>query len=273
MFSVPAKFSVPTEPNLAQTWWDRIVAGFTHAPIPHVTGTELVLVILLAVAVSLPRATWRYFGLLATVTHELGHAFAALTDRPAARRHPAGPGPLRHHHDVQPEPVPRRLVHVLGLPGPGRRWRGHGVVRCQRLGPGRHVGGHPGAAGFVPLPSQRRRHPHYRRRRAGRRVSWSCSCRPAFNGHVMIVLGLALLVAAVRDLGKAGQRPPAAPRTACSTSDAYLLCPGHLRSRRRLDRALRRGGGRCAWWFAWQPMALIVGACWVRPCRRLRLGP
>ncbi|HET9348709.1 MAG TPA: M50 family metallopeptidase, partial [Arthrobacter sp.] len=64
--------------NAAETWWTRIVAGFTHSPVPHVTGTELALVILLAVALSLPRVTWRYFGLLATVTHELGHAFAAL---------------------------------------------------------------------------------------------------------------------------------------------------------------------------------------------------
>src|SRR4051812_263893 len=66
------------EPNLAQTWWDRILAGFTHAPSPHVTTTELVVVILLAVAVSLPRLTWRYFGLLPPVPPDPGPAFAAL---------------------------------------------------------------------------------------------------------------------------------------------------------------------------------------------------
>ena len=43
--------------NAAETWWNRIAAGFTQSPVPHVTDTELALVILLAVALALPRGT------------------------------------------------------------------------------------------------------------------------------------------------------------------------------------------------------------------------
>ena len=40
--------------------------------------TEAALILLAAAALSIPNATWRYFGLFSTVVHELGHAFAAL---------------------------------------------------------------------------------------------------------------------------------------------------------------------------------------------------
>lgn len=36
------------------------------------------LILAAALAVSVPRASWRFFGLFVTVVHELGHAFAAL---------------------------------------------------------------------------------------------------------------------------------------------------------------------------------------------------
>ncbi|GAA4368644.1 M50 family metallopeptidase [Paeniglutamicibacter cryotolerans] len=59
-------------------WWDAVLAGFgrgesLQAPLPVLLG-------LLAVAavVSVPRASWRWFGLYVTFVHELGHAFAAL---------------------------------------------------------------------------------------------------------------------------------------------------------------------------------------------------
>src|SRR6478609_12185679 len=65
-------------PSLPEQWWDRVVAGFTQTAVPAVSVTELLAVVLIAAVLSLPRLTWRYFGLLATVTHELGHAFAAL---------------------------------------------------------------------------------------------------------------------------------------------------------------------------------------------------
>lgn len=51
-----------------------MAAGFTQTAVPAVSVTELLAVVLIAAALSVPNATWRYFGLLATVTHELGHA-------------------------------------------------------------------------------------------------------------------------------------------------------------------------------------------------------
>lgn len=46
---------------------------------PLALSTPLVLGILAAAAaLSIPRATWQYFGLFSTLVHELGHAFAAV---------------------------------------------------------------------------------------------------------------------------------------------------------------------------------------------------
>lgn len=60
-------------------WWDAILDGFTRAePLtldPHV----IALVVAAAVVLSIPRLTWRWFGLYVTYVHELGHALAALT--------------------------------------------------------------------------------------------------------------------------------------------------------------------------------------------------
>lgn len=64
--------------ELTGMWWDRIVSGFTQAAVPDVTVTELVLILLAAAALAVPPLTWKYFGLFTTVVHELGHAFAAL---------------------------------------------------------------------------------------------------------------------------------------------------------------------------------------------------
>ena len=59
-------------------WWSKIAAGFQHGAPLDASGTVLLLILAAAVVVSVPRATWRYFGLFVTVVHELGHAFAAL---------------------------------------------------------------------------------------------------------------------------------------------------------------------------------------------------
>jgi hypothetical protein len=79
---------------------------------------------------------------------------------------------------------------------------------------------------------------------------------PEFNGHVMIVLGLALLVAAVRDLGKLAN-VHLRRRDRLATSDAYLLyratsVPAVVWI--ILFAAVVAG----AWWFAWQPMAQVI---------------
>jgi hypothetical protein len=64
--------------NFALQWWDRILAGFARGEPLHPSGAVLAAIVAAAVILSVPRATWRYFGLFVTVVHELGHAFAAL---------------------------------------------------------------------------------------------------------------------------------------------------------------------------------------------------
>ncbi|WP_427131687.1 M50 family metallopeptidase [Pseudarthrobacter sp. S9] len=247
----------PATDNLAETWWSRIIAGFAHSPSPHVTSTELAVVILLAVALSLPRATWRYFGLLATVAHELGHAFAALM---TGQR--LGGIRLGLDHSGTTTTYSRgRLPAVWstfwGYPVPAVV--GAAMVWCGFSGWGpaaMSVGTLVLLASFLFL-----------RNGIGLLITAAAVLAavllvvfvPAeFNGHVVIVLGLALLVAAVRDLGKLANLH-LRHRDRLSTSDAYLL-----------DRAtsvpaivwifLFAAVVAGSWWCAWQPMALVVTA-------------
>ncbi|MBG6084414.1 M50 family metallopeptidase [Zhihengliuella flava] len=60
-------------------WWDAILDGFTRAEPLTLEPLVVLLVLAAAVAVSIPRLTWRFFGLYVTYVHELGHAVAALT--------------------------------------------------------------------------------------------------------------------------------------------------------------------------------------------------
>ena len=65
--------------QFAAEWWRRITDGFARGE-PLETGIlELALILAVALALSVPRGSWRYFGLFVTAVHELGHAFAALT--------------------------------------------------------------------------------------------------------------------------------------------------------------------------------------------------
>jgi hypothetical protein len=77
-----------------------------------------------------------------------------------------------------------------------------------------------------------------------------------FVGHVMIGLGLALLVAAVRDLGKL-TAVHVRHRSRLSTSDAYLLSRAT-----GLPAVLWIGVFAvlvaAAWWLAWQQMAPVL---------------
>lgn len=61
-----------------EQWWDALRDGFAHAAPLDLDALLIVLVIAAAVAVSVPRVTWRWFGLYVTFVHELGHALAAL---------------------------------------------------------------------------------------------------------------------------------------------------------------------------------------------------
>ena len=64
--------------NVAASWWQAVLNGFTHTEVPAVPAVLLLGIVAAAVALSIPRVTWRWFGLYVTFVHELGHAFAAL---------------------------------------------------------------------------------------------------------------------------------------------------------------------------------------------------
>ncbi|POH57356.1 hypothetical protein CVS28_16140 [Arthrobacter glacialis] len=60
------------------SWWQSVLSGFVHAETPAVPVALLLGIVAAAVILSIPRVTWRWFGLYVTFVHELGHAFAAL---------------------------------------------------------------------------------------------------------------------------------------------------------------------------------------------------
>lgn len=243
--------------DAAETWWTRIVAGFSQSPVPHVTGTELALVVLLAVALSLPRMTWRYFGLLATVTHELGHAFAALM---TGQR--LGGIRLSLDHSGTTTTYSRRPLATVwstfwGYPVPA-------VVGAAMVWSG-FSGWGPAAMSvgtLILLASFL-----FLRNGIGLLITAGAVLAavllvlfvpPDFNGHVMIVLGLALLVAAVRDLAKLGN-VHLRHRNRLATSDAYLLArTTHIPAAVWIALFAAVVGG--AWWLAWQPMAQVFAA-------------
>lgn len=64
--------------HAVDTWWQAVLAGFVRTDPPSVPVLLLLGIVAAAVVLSIPRATWRWFGLYVTFVHELGHAFAAL---------------------------------------------------------------------------------------------------------------------------------------------------------------------------------------------------
>jgi hypothetical protein len=56
----------------------RISDSMGRAAPPEVDAAVLAVIVVAAVALSVPRPSWRFFGLFVTVVHELGHAAAAL---------------------------------------------------------------------------------------------------------------------------------------------------------------------------------------------------
>ncbi len=63
---------------VAQHWWQSLLDGFARGSDLHVPLVVLAAIVAAAVVLSVPLATWRWFGLYVTFVHELGHAFAAL---------------------------------------------------------------------------------------------------------------------------------------------------------------------------------------------------
>jgi len=64
--------------NVVQDWWAAVTRGFTDTHTSAVPLPALLGILACAVVLSIPRATWRWFGLYVTFIHELGHAYAAL---------------------------------------------------------------------------------------------------------------------------------------------------------------------------------------------------
>lgn len=64
--------------NAATTWWQAVLAGFSRTEVPSFPAGLLLGILAAAIVLSIPRVTWRWFGLYVTFVHELGHAFAAL---------------------------------------------------------------------------------------------------------------------------------------------------------------------------------------------------
>ena len=243
--------------DVAGSLWQRLLAGFALSPVPQVTTLELTVVMALATALSLPRASWRYFGLLATVTHELGHAFAALM---TGQR--LGGIRLSLDHSGTTTTYSRGRFPAIwstfwGYPVPGVV--GAVMVWCGFNGWGpaaMSVGTLTLLASFL-----------FIRNAMGLLITSAAvlGCAllvlfvpPEFTGHVVISLGLALLVAAVRDLAKLSN-VHLRGRDKLPTSDAHLLyratsVPSAVWI--LLFAAVVAG----SWWTAWQPMAEVLAA-------------
>ncbi|HEY3572327.1 MAG TPA: M50 family metallopeptidase [Arthrobacter sp.] len=231
-------------PSLPE-WYDRVIAGFTQTAVPAVSVTELLAVMLIAAVLSVPRATWRYFGLLATVTHELGHAFAALT---SGQR--LGGIRLQLNHGGTTTSYTRGRAAAVwsgfwGYPVPGVT--GTALVWAGFSGWG------PAAmsAGLLILLASL----IFIRNAAGVLIllgavvavaAMIINVPAAFTGHVAIILGVALLVAAVRDLFKL-TNVHLRRRDQLRSSDAYIL--------------YRATAVPSAVWIAL--FSLVVAGCWV----------
>ncbi len=237
--------------------WQRIIEAFSRSAIPQVTVAELAVVLALATALSIPRATWKYFGLLATATHELGHAFAAVL---SGQR--LGGIRLRLDHSGTTTSFSRgRLPTVWsgfwGYPVPAMT--GAALVSCGFGGWG------PAglAAGTLILLASLL----FIRNLAGILITVAAIAAGAalivfvphaFTGHVAIILGLALLVAAVRDRVKLTQ-VHLRRRDRLASSDAFLLyratsIPSFVWI--ALFAAFVAG----SWFIAWQPISVILAA-------------
>lgn len=202
-------------------FWDTFTNGFLQAPVPDITWTEMLLTLAAAIALSIPRRSWRYFGLLATATHELGHAFAALTtgQRLSGIR-------LRLDHSGTTTTYSRSRAATAwscfwGYPVPA-------IVGAVFVWAG--VSGWGPAVMAVSTLTLAASLP-FLRNPAGFLITGAAIAGTgaltvlvpaAFAGHAAVCLGLALLVAAVRDLLKLAN-VHLRRRERLGSSDAYLL--------------------------------------------------
>lgn len=235
--------------------WNTFSAAFTQTNVPNVSWAEMLLSLVAAVALSIPRRSWRYFGLLATAAHELGHAFAALTSgqRLSGIR-------LRLDHSGTTTTYSRSRLAAAwscfwGYPVPALA--GAAFVWCglRGWGPAAMAG-----SALVLAASLL-----FLRNLAGFVITGAAIAGAAaltffaprsVVGHVAVIFGLALLVAAVRDLLKL-THVHIRRRDRLSSSDAYLLyratsVPSGIWI--ALFTLLVAG----AWLVAWQPISVIL---------------
>lgn len=222
---------------------------------PSVSFAQLLIVVVAAAAVAIPRRSWRYFGLLATVTHELGHAFSALTtgQRLSGIR-------LRMDHSGTTTTYSRSRAAAAwacfwGYPVPA-------VLGAAFVWAGLN-GWAPAALASAALILAASL--VFLRNLTGFLITGGATAACAglvmlvpsfFQGHVVIILGLALLVAAVRDLAKLVHLH-LRRRDRLATSDAYLLfrataVPSFIWI------LLFSGVVAGAWLTAWQQISLLV---------------
>ncbi|MDQ0672817.1 hypothetical protein QFZ36_000378 [Pseudarthrobacter siccitolerans] len=241
--------------SLPADHWTTFINAFGRTDIPAITATELLLVVSIATALSIPRRSWRYVGLLATATHELGHAFAAVTSgqRLSGIR-------LRFDHSGTTTTFSRSKLATVwscfwGYPVPAMV--GTAFVWCGFNGWG------PAAiaASAVALAATL----VFLRNAAGFLITIGAMLGcvaliflvPAgFAGHTAVMLGLVLLVGAVRDLIKL-THVHLRRRDRLATSDAYLLfrataVPSGIWI--LLFTVLVAG----SWLVAWQPISTIL---------------
>jgi hypothetical protein len=201
--------------------WSTFAAAFSQAPVPNITWVEMLLSLAAATALSIPRTSWRYFGLLATATHELGHAVAAVTSgqRLSGIR-------LRLDHSGTTTTYSRSRVAAAwscfwGYPVPALV--GAAFVWCGVTG----WGAAAMAASVVVLAASML----FLRNVAGFLITITAMAGAAaltflatasVAGHAAVIFGLALLVAAVRDLAKL-THVHLRRRDRLGSSDAYLL--------------------------------------------------
>jgi hypothetical protein len=242
--------SLPTDP------WTRFLDAFGRTVVPTITITELLLVVCIATALAIPRRSWRYVGLLATAAHELGHAVAAVTSgqRLSGIR-------LRFDHSGTTTTYSRSRLATAwscfwGYPVPAMV--GAAFVWCGFNGWGPAVI----AASAVALAATL----VFLRNAAGFLITIGAilGCialiflvPAAFAGHVTVILGLVLLIGAVRDLCKL-THVHLRRRDRLATSDAYLLY-----------RATAVPSGiwillfaalvAASWLAAWRPISTILG--------------
>ncbi|WP_026552062.1 M50 family metallopeptidase [Arthrobacter sp. H20] len=206
---------------MIETWWSQVLGGFARATPPDITLIELAIVLLAAATLSLPRASWRYFGLFTTVVHELGHAFAALMtgrvlkgitltmDHAGTTTTRGQPGWRSAWAGFWGYPAPAAVGAALawsGVNGWGPAALSAGaLILLAALLFIRNGGGL-----LILLVA------------VGISAVFVLAVPGQFTGHVVVALGLALLVGSVRDLGKVVS-VHLRRRRELQSSDAYLL--------------------------------------------------